>query len=99
LDPEVSFIPCRTFRGKRVLVTALLARGWAVSVFERKPDLAAAINTDITGAVNVFEACRRGRRLGRPLACVHIRAANHFMDNAYAITNIGVRITQVGRTT
>jgi nucleoside-diphosphate-sugar epimerase len=45
-----------------------------------------AIGTNITGAVNVFQACRRAAALGRPVRCVQITAASYFMDNTYAIT-------------
>ena len=44
------------------------------------------ISTNITGAVNVFQACRRTKHLGRRVPCVHITAANHFMNNTYSIT-------------
>lgn len=49
-------------------------------------DPAPAISTNITGAVNVFQACRRSAQSGRPAPCVHITVANHFMNNSYAIT-------------
>lgn len=45
-----------------------------------------AIGTNIIGAVNVFQACRRAAKLGRPAPCVQITAANHFMENTYSIT-------------
>ena len=39
------------------------------------------INVNITGSVDVFEACRRfGKR------CCYIAVGNHFMNNSYAIT-------------
>src|SRR5512141_1407015 len=45
-----------------------------------------AIATNITGAVNVFQACRRSAHLGRTVRCVYVTAANYFMNNTYAIT-------------
>jgi UDP-glucose 4-epimerase len=46
-----------------------------------------AVNTNITGALNVFEACRR-RALepGKSPRAVQISVGNYFMLNAYAIT-------------
>src|ERR1035441_9935846 len=49
-------------------------------------DPAAAVETNILGALNVFQGCRNARGLGRQVRCVHITVGNHFMDNAYAIT-------------
>jgi nucleoside-diphosphate-sugar epimerase len=45
-----------------------------------------AIETNLTGAVNVYQACRLAARRGRRIPCVQITAANYFMDNSYAIT-------------
>lgn len=49
-------------------------------------DPAAAVDTNILGALNVFHGCRSARMLGRQVRCVHITVGNHFMDNPYAIT-------------
>lgn len=49
-------------------------------------DPADAVETNITGALNVFQGCRAARALGRAVRCVHITVGNHFMDNPYAIT-------------
>ncbi|MEO8383455.1 MAG: NAD-dependent epimerase/dehydratase family protein, partial [Acidobacteriota bacterium] len=49
-------------------------------------DPSAAVDTNITGALNVFQGCRTARALGRDVTCVHITVGNHFMDNPYAIT-------------
>jgi UDP-glucose 4-epimerase len=49
-------------------------------------DPAAAVDTNIIGALNVFQGCRTAVTLGRPISCVHITVGNHFMDNPYAIT-------------
>ncbi|MFB3776602.1 MAG: NAD-dependent epimerase/dehydratase family protein [Bryobacteraceae bacterium] len=53
---------------------------------EMMDDPVPAIGTNIVGAVNVFQACRRAGKLGRVVPCVQITAANHFMDNPYSIT-------------
>jgi nucleoside-diphosphate-sugar epimerase len=53
---------------------------------EMMDDPVPAIGTNIIGAVNVFQACRRAARLGRPVTCVQITAAHHFMENPYSIT-------------
>ena len=45
-----------------------------------------AINTNLIGAVNVFQACRRAKQLGRAVKCVQITVGNYFMDNSYSIT-------------
>lgn len=49
-------------------------------------DPAAAVDTNINGALNVFQGCRTARLLGRQVTCVNITVGNHFMDNSYAIT-------------
>jgi UDP-glucose 4-epimerase len=45
-----------------------------------------AINTNIIGAVNVYEGCRLAKKAGRVVRCVQITVGNHFMDNPYSIT-------------
>jgi UDP-glucose 4-epimerase len=45
-----------------------------------------AINTNIIGAVNIFEGCRRAKKAGHEVQCVQITVGNHFMDNPYSIT-------------
>lgn len=45
-----------------------------------------AINTNIVGAINVFEGCKRANELGKKVPCVQITVGNHFMDNPYSIT-------------
>jgi UDP-glucose 4-epimerase len=40
-----------------------------------------AVETNITGSLNVFQACRRHRR-----KCVYIAVGNHWMNNSYSIT-------------
>lgn len=49
-------------------------------------DPVAAVDTNVIGALNVFQGCRTAASLGRPIRCVHITVGNHFMDNPYAIT-------------
>lgn len=49
-------------------------------------DPSAAVETNINGALNVFQGCRAAGQLGRRTTCVHITVGNHFMDNPYAIT-------------
>jgi nucleoside-diphosphate-sugar epimerase len=45
-----------------------------------------AVQTNIIGAINVFQACKKEKRRGRSIRCVHITVGNHFMDNSYSIT-------------
>lgn len=45
-----------------------------------------AVNTNIIGAINVFEGCRRAAKATHPVRCVQITVGNHFMDNPYSIT-------------
>jgi nucleoside-diphosphate-sugar epimerase len=45
-----------------------------------------AVNTNIIGAINVFEGCRRVAKGGSGIRCVQITVGNHFMDNPYSIT-------------
>jgi len=49
-------------------------------------DPSAAIETNIVGAINVFQGCAAARRLGRDVHCVQISVGNHFMNNPYSIT-------------
>jgi len=53
---------------------------------EMVDDPVPAINTNIIGAVNIFEGCRRAVRSGLKVRCVQITVGNHFMDNPYSIT-------------
>jgi UDP-glucose 4-epimerase len=49
-------------------------------------DPAAAIETNIAGAVNIFQGCRAARQLGQRVPCVQITVGNYFMNNPYSIT-------------
>lgn len=49
-------------------------------------DPAAAVQTNIVGALNVFQGCREAERLGRRVPCVQITVGNHFMNNPYSIS-------------
>ncbi len=49
-------------------------------------DPAAAVHTNIVGALNVFQGCRAGQQLGRRIPCVQITVGNHFMNNPYSIS-------------
>jgi UDP-glucose 4-epimerase len=49
-------------------------------------DPAAAVQTNIVGALNVFQGCRAGGQLGRRIPCVQITVGNHFMSNPYSIS-------------
>ncbi len=45
-----------------------------------------SVDTNIHGALNVFEGCRRNRMHPSGLPGVQIAVGNHFMNNTYAIT-------------
>ena len=49
-------------------------------------DPISAINTNLIGSVNVFEGCKRAKRLGKQVPCIQISVGNHFMDNPYSIS-------------
>ena len=46
----------------------------------------ASVDTNIHGALNVFEGCRKNRMNPNGVPCVQIAVGNHFMNNTYAIT-------------
>lgn len=46
----------------------------------------ASVDTNVHGALNVFEGCRKNRMNSNGLPCVQIAVGNHFMNNTYAIT-------------
>lgn len=45
-----------------------------------------AVQTNIIGALNVFQGCKRANEFGRTPRCVQITVGNYFMDNPYSIT-------------
>jgi UDP-glucose 4-epimerase len=45
-----------------------------------------SIDTNIMGALNVFEAVRKASALSKKVRCVQITVGNYFMNNSYAIT-------------
>jgi len=46
-----------------------------------------SIETNLLGAINVFEGLRLGAKVtGTPPRCVQISVGNHFMNNTYAVT-------------
>ncbi len=49
-------------------------------------DPTAAIETNVVGALNVFQGCRTAHQGGRQVRCVQITVGNHFMNNPYSIT-------------
>ena len=45
-----------------------------------------SVDSNITGALNVYEACRPSRSIPNGIKAVQISVGNYFMNNTYAIT-------------
>jgi nucleoside-diphosphate-sugar epimerase len=65
---------------------AIINTAGLLGTAEMIDDPVPAVETNITGAINVFQACRRGAQSGRPIRCIQITVGNFFMENSYSIT-------------
>jgi UDP-glucose 4-epimerase len=85
-------VMCGDVRDREVVVEAVqqcdavINLAGILGTMETIDDPFPSVDTNIRGALNVFQACRATRTRPDGVRCVQISVGNHFMNNSYAIT-------------